>query len=74
MVMSMYSLLNENKTPTPQEVEDHFDGNLCRCTGYRPILDAMKSIASEARSQCSPDIEDLCHRTGYCVVVVLLGL
>ena len=68
--MSMYSLLKEKPKPTQQEVEDHFDGNLCRCTGYRPILDAMKSFAGDAASaapgsQCSADIEDLCRRTGY---------
>lgn len=72
MVMSMYSLLKEKPKPTQQEVEDHFDGNLCRCTGYRPILDAMKSFAGDAASaapgsQCSADIEDLCRRTGTCV-------
>ena len=44
MVMSMYSLLAENNTPTAQDIEDHFDGNICRCTGYRPILSAMKSV------------------------------
>ncbi len=44
-VMSMYSLLQDNPKPTPQTVEDHFDGNLCRCTGFRPILQAMQTFA-----------------------------
>eukprot|EP01137_Pigoraptor_chileana_P037505 Opistho-2@34682 len=48
MVMSMYSLLQSNPTPTMQNVEDAFDGNLCRCTGYRPILEAFKSFAVDA--------------------------
>ena len=43
-VMSMYSLLRNNATPSPGEVEHHIDGNLCRCTGYRPILDAFKTF------------------------------
>ncbi|XP_048248147.1 indole-3-acetaldehyde oxidase-like [Haliotis rufescens] len=70
MVMNMYGLLHDNPTPTQQNVEDKFDGNICRCTGYRPILDAMKSFAVDSsipQSQCI-DIEDLnkklCPRTG----------
>ena len=67
-VMQMYSLLTNNPNPTEQEVEDHFDGNLCRCTGYRPILDAFKSFAVDSKekgnrckSKCSfVDIEDIC--------------
>lgn len=43
--MSLYALLRNNPTPTEDEVEESFDGNLCRCTGYRPILDAAKSFA-----------------------------
>lgn len=44
-VMTMYSLLMANPFPTPQQVEDQFDGNLCRCTGYRPILTSMQTFA-----------------------------
>lgn len=47
--LNSYSLLKVNPKPTRQEIEDNFDGNICRCTGYRPILDAMKSFASDSK-------------------------
>lgn len=63
MVMNMYSFLQANSGDvTMQQVENSFGGNICRCTGYRPILDAFKSFA---RDSCTSDIEDLtldfCH-------------
>jgi xanthine dehydrogenase/oxidase len=42
--MSLYALLRTNPEPSEKELEEAFDGNLCRCTGYRPILDAAKSL------------------------------
>ena len=36
---------------TSQDIEDLFDGNVCRCTGYRPILDAFKSFADDANEE-----------------------
>ncbi|RFU77092.1 xanthine dehydrogenase [Trichoderma arundinaceum] len=47
IVMSLYALLRNNSTPTQDEVEEAFDGNLCRCTGYRSILDAAHSFSIE---------------------------
>lgn len=44
IAMSLYALLRNNPTPTEEEIEETFDGNLCRCTGYRPILDAAKTV------------------------------
>ena len=46
IVMSLYALLRNNEEPTELEVEEAFDGNLCRCTGYRPILDAAQSFSA----------------------------
>ncbi|XP_050550158.1 uncharacterized protein LOC118267673 [Spodoptera frugiperda] len=48
-VMNMYSLYeSKNKALTAVEIENSFAGNMCRCTGYRPIADAFKSFATDA--------------------------
>jgi xanthine dehydrogenase/oxidase len=46
-VMNMSALLANHAAPTKRQIEDVFDGNLCRCTGYRPILTGMKTFASD---------------------------
>ena len=45
MIMAAYSLLTSNPSPTEEEVKRGLDGNLCRCTGYQKILDAVLSLA-----------------------------
>ncbi|KAM6893010.1 xanthine dehydrogenase/oxidase isoform 1-T1 [Lycodopsis pacificus] len=47
IVMSMYALLRNNPTPKMGQVEEAFQGNLCRCTGYRPILEGYKTFTVE---------------------------
>ena len=39
-VMSMFALYHNKREPTRAEIDDALSGNLCRCTGYRPIIDA----------------------------------
>ena len=46
IVMSLYALLRNNQSPTRLDIEEAFDGNLCRCTGYRPILDAAQTFST----------------------------
>lgn len=46
IVMSLYALLRNKPNPSKDDVEEAFDGNLCRCTGYRPILDAAQTFSS----------------------------
>lgn len=46
--MSLYALLRNNDAPTEEDIEEAFDGNLCRCTGYRPILDAARTFSVTA--------------------------
>lgn len=44
-VMNMFTFLRGNPRPTEREIEDLFDGHICRCTGFRPILEGMRSFA-----------------------------
>lgn len=45
-IMSMYALLRSSQTPPSEEqIEESLAGNLCRCTGYRPIVDAFRVFA-----------------------------
>jgi len=45
MVIASYSLLKENPNPTYEEILEGLDGNLCRCTGYVKIIEAVEKSA-----------------------------
>ena len=45
MVMAAVSLLEENPHPSEQQVRNGLEGNLCRCTGYHNIVDAILTAA-----------------------------
>lgn len=46
-VMNMSEFITNHPNATKKEIEEAFDGNLCRCTGYRAILTGMKTFASD---------------------------
>jgi xanthine dehydrogenase/oxidase len=46
IVMALYAHMRTYPNSTPHELEEAMDGNLCRCTGYRPIIDAVKSLSN----------------------------
>lgn len=44
------ALLVANPNPNREEIIEYIDGNLCRCTGYRPIIEAVLSAAEQMRN------------------------
>jgi carbon-monoxide dehydrogenase small subunit len=50
VIMSAYALLEENPHPTNDEIRFALSGNICRCTGYGSIVEAVQSVVSAERS------------------------
>jgi aerobic carbon-monoxide dehydrogenase small subunit len=48
MVMATISLLEENPSPSAEEIRHALEGNLCRCTGYQNIVKAVQAAAAAA--------------------------
>lgn len=63
MIMNMHGLMAMGGPLSMSRIEKSFAGNMCRCTGYRPILDAFKSFARDAPSdlveKCTVSLIDL---------------
>ena len=49
-LLTLVPFLKENPDPTEQEIREAIAGNLCRCTGYQHIVDAVKLAAQKIRS------------------------
>jgi carbon-monoxide dehydrogenase small subunit len=45
MVLAAKSLLDDNPSPSEDDVRDYLQGNLCRCTGYKKILESVLGVA-----------------------------
>ena len=50
MITSAKALLDRNPHPTRQEIKEGISGNLCRCTGYKKIVEAILSVAEKKGS------------------------
>jgi carbon-monoxide dehydrogenase small subunit len=49
-ILAAKALLDENPSPTTDEIKEWMTGNLCRCTGYYKILESIEAAASSLRS------------------------
>ena len=49
MIMSALDLIKQNPDPSEHEIREWLEGNLCRCTGYHNIVEAVKSAAATMR-------------------------
>ena len=48
VIMAAKQLLDDNPNPTEAEIREAIDGNICRCTGYQQIVDAVQHAAEVA--------------------------
>jgi aerobic-type carbon monoxide dehydrogenase small subunit (CoxS/CutS family) len=53
ILMTMTAFLKENPSPSEDEVREALSGNICRCTGYQNIVDAMMAAAEALRTAAS---------------------
>jgi len=49
MIISAKALLDKNPAPTEDEIKEALEGNLCRCTGYVKIIEAVKLASQRMR-------------------------
>jgi xanthine dehydrogenase/oxidase len=64
-VMSLYGLLKLKPNPTMHDIEDAFDGNLCRCTGYRPILEISRTFSPNNETNSNNNSTNVCKTVEF---------
>lgn len=52
MILSAKAFLNKNSSPTEKEIREALTGNLCRCTGYDKIINAIMSVVKKDTNEC----------------------
>ncbi len=53
MIMASCGLLQENADPTEDEIRHGLEGNICRCTGYQNIVEAVQYAATKLKTQAA---------------------
>jgi carbon-monoxide dehydrogenase small subunit len=51
MVLAAVDLLEQHAAPTDEQINDAMSGNICRCTGYTGIIDAVRDVSRSAQTQ-----------------------
>lgn len=54
IILSAKTLLQENPTPSREQIKEYLEGNLCRCTGYYYIVDAIEAVAASGGDGTGP--------------------
>ncbi|HUC64489.1 MAG TPA: (2Fe-2S)-binding protein [Stellaceae bacterium] len=58
MLIAAHALLQETLSPSEEQIREAIGGNLCRCTGYKQIVDAVELAAERLRGANRPESED----------------
>jgi len=56
MVMSVRELLRRNPKPTVDEIKEGIEGNLCRCTGYQQIIEAVLDVSGQLNAETKGEV------------------
>lgn len=64
MIMAAAALLERETNPSPTDIREALEGNLCRCTGYDTIVRSVSSAAARIRGDAEPDGDRPVPRSG----------